>query len=207
MFFAGTFKPWEWWSRNNDFHIKHNLKEQYIFFLVCYTLLNQFVWTWIRVSEREKSKSLFNWHTLTTTICVDTAQKWDKLFIQIWLNIKTNDATHISRSDENIKRFLESRKKVEVKSLSCVRLFATPWTVAHQVPPSMGFFRQEYWSGLPFPSPGESSRPRDRTQVSRISGRHFNLWATRETEQVLKQLGKWLERKQGWVTAVEFCDG
>ena len=41
----------------------------------------------------------------------------------------------------------------EVKSLSRVRLFATPWTVAYQAPPSMGFSRQEYWSGLPFPSP------------------------------------------------------
>ena len=39
----------------------------------------------------------------------------------------------------------------EVKSLSRVRLFATPWTVAGQAPPSMGFSRQEYWSGLPFP--------------------------------------------------------
>ena len=38
---------------------------------------------------------------------------------------------------------------VKVKSLSHVRLFATPWTVAHQAPPSMGFSRQEYWSGLP----------------------------------------------------------
>ena len=42
-----------------------------------------------------------------------------------------------------------------MKSLSRVRLFATPWTVAYQAPPSMGFFRQEYWSGLPFPSPGD----------------------------------------------------
>ena len=41
----------------------------------------------------------------------------------------------------------------EVKWLSHVRLFATPWTVAYQAPPSMGFSRQEYWSGLPFPSP------------------------------------------------------
>ena len=49
----------------------------------------------------------------------------------------------------------------EVKSLSRVRLFVTPWTVAHQAPLSMGFSRQEYWSGLPFPSPGESSQPRD----------------------------------------------
>ena len=44
----------------------------------------------------------------------------------------------------------------------------------------MGFSRQEYWSGLPFPSPGESSRPRDRTQVSCIGGRHFTIWATWE---------------------------
>ena len=40
--------------------------------------------------------------------------------------------------------------KVKVKSLSRVQLFATPWTVAHQDSPSMGFSRQEYWSGLPF---------------------------------------------------------
>ena len=45
------------------------------------------------------------------------------------------------------------KEKVKVKSLSCVRLLATPWTVAHQAPPSMGFSRQEYWSGLPLPSP------------------------------------------------------
>ena len=43
----------------------------------------------------------------------------------------------------------------QVKSLSCVQLFAVPWVVAHQIPPSMGFSRQEYWSGLPFPSPGD----------------------------------------------------
>ena len=43
----------------------------------------------------------------------------------------------------------------EVKSLSPVRLFVTPWTVAYQAPPSMGFSRQECWSGLPFPSPGD----------------------------------------------------
>ena len=40
-----------------------------------------------------------------------------------------------------------------VKLLSRVQLFATPWTVANQAPPSMRFSRQEYWSGLPFPSP------------------------------------------------------
>ena len=43
--------------------------------------------------------------------------------------------------------------KVKVKSLSCVWLFLTPWTAAYQAPPSMGFSRQEYWSGVPLPSP------------------------------------------------------
>ena len=44
-------------------------------------------------------------------------------------------------------------------SLSRVRLFATPWTVAYQGSPSMEFSRQEYWSGLPFPSPGDLPNP------------------------------------------------
>ena len=52
-----------------------------------------------------------------------------------------------------------SGMKVKVKSLSCVRLFATPWTVAYQASPSMGFSRQEYWSGLPLPSPGDVPDP------------------------------------------------
>ena len=44
-------------------------------------------------------------------------------------------------------------------SLSSVQLFATPWTVAHEAPPSMGFSRQEYWNGLPFPPPGNLPDP------------------------------------------------
>ena len=51
----------------------------------------------------------------------------------------------------------------------CIQLFATPWTVAHQAPLSMGFSRQEYWSELPFPPLGESSRPWDRTCISHVS--------------------------------------
>ena len=49
--------------------------------------------------------------------------------------------------------------KVKVKSLSCVRLLATPWTAAHQASPSMGFSRQEYWSGVPLPSPKTYETP------------------------------------------------
>ena len=46
-----------------------------------------------------------------------------------------------------------------VKSLSHVRLFVTPWTIDCQAPPSMGFSKQEYWNGLPFPSPGDPPNP------------------------------------------------
>ena len=53
-----------------------------------------------------------------------------------------------------------AKVKVKVKSLSRVWLFATPWTVAYQASPSMGFSRQGYWSGLLFPSPGDLPHPR-----------------------------------------------
>ena len=48
---------------------------------------------------------------------------------------------------------------MKVKSLNPVQLFEAPWTVAYQAPLSMGFSRQEYWSGLPFPSPGNLPDP------------------------------------------------
>ena len=52
-------------------------------------------------------------------------------------------------------------RKVKVKWLSRVRLFATPWTVAHQASLSMGFSRQEYWNGVPLPSPGDLPNPEE----------------------------------------------
>ena len=57
-------------------------------------------------------------------------------------------------------------KCVCVCALSRVWLFATPWTVAHQAPLYKKFSKREYWSGVPFPAPGESSRPKDWTCVS-----------------------------------------
>ena len=54
--------------------------------------------------------------------------------------------------------------KVKVKSLSRVQLLATPWTAAYQAPPSMGFSRQEYWSGVPLPSPVKNLVT-DRTRI------------------------------------------
>ena len=58
-----------------------------------------------------------------------------------------------ARTVEWVASESERKLKVKVKSRSRVRLLATPWTVAYQAPPSMGFSRQEYWSGVPLPSP------------------------------------------------------
>ena len=65
-----------------------------------------------------------------------------------------------------------------VKSLSHV--FATPWTVAHQAPPIHGTFQARILMWVPIYFSRRSSWPRDWTQVSRIVGRHFTVWATRE---------------------------
>ena len=54
---------------------------------------------------------------------------------------------------------LDWTERKETKSLTHVRLFVTPWTVAYQGPLSMGFSKQDYWSGLPFPSPGDLPNP------------------------------------------------
>ena len=65
--------------------------------------------------------------------------------------------------------FLSAWKwKVKVKSLSRVRLLATPWTAAYQAPPSLGFSRQEYWSGVPLPSPTQNSAPSKKRSTDRI---------------------------------------
>ena len=71
--------------------------------------------------------------------------------------------THISAligRGERVRLVKNDSEVSEVKSLSRVQLFATPWTVAYQAPLSTGFSRQEYWSGLPFPSPGDLPNPR-----------------------------------------------
>ena len=86
--------------------------------------------------------------------------------------------------------YLEQWKKVKVKFLSRVRLFGTPWTVAYQGPPSMGFSRQEYWSGVPLPSPGDLPDPDRgiRPAPPALAGGRFTIWATREALLVTWEL-------------------
>ena len=68
-------------------------------------------------------------------------------------------STREEREDTCWAQERSGRKEKKVKLLGRVWLFATPWTVAYQAPPSMEFSRQEYWSGLPFPSPGHLPDP------------------------------------------------
>ena len=83
---------------------------------------------------------------------VDNSPNTRKGF-QCWANGQTNQTTN-----ENEHPGLRTYVCL-LSHLSCVRLFATLWTVAIQVPLSMGFSRQEYWSGLPCPSPGALPNP------------------------------------------------
>ena len=69
-------------------------------------------------------------------------------------------------------------------SQSCPTL-ATLWTVAHQAPLSMGFSRQECWSGLPFPSPGDLPYPGIKPGSPALAGGFFTIWATGETQRLL----------------------
>ena len=94
---------------------------------------------------------------------------------------------------------IQARKERESVSHSAVSNSATPWTVACQAPLSTGFPRQEYWSGLPFLSPGDP-RPTDQAWVSCTAGRFFIIWATKKpsswgcvasTSTPLTQQGPW----------------
>ena len=95
----------------------------------------------------------------------DTVKVLHSVWQQIWKTLQWSQEWKRSV-------FIPIPKKV--KSFSHVRLFVTPWTVAYQAPPSMEFSRQEYWNGLPFPSP-ESQRkamPKNVQTIAQLYSSH-----------------------------------
>ena len=76
------------------------------------------------------------------------------------------------------RRFCSSMRAAWLSRLSRVRLFATLWTVAGQAPLSTGFTRQEYWSGLPYPPPGDLPDPGIEPASHALAGRFFTTTAT-----------------------------
>ena len=91
------------------------------------------------------------------SVCHDGSA--DGLLSQVFASLEKLSAVK-SESRKNWSKFeVTCPNFCKEKSLSRVRLFVTPWTVAYQAPPSMGFPKQEYWSGLPFPSQGDLPDP------------------------------------------------
>ena len=93
---------------------------------------------------------------------------------------------------------LRQEEEREVKSFSHVWLLVTLWTVAYQVPQSMGFSGQEHWSGLPFPSPGDLPKPG-------IKSRPSILQADTLPFEPGKPLGRrrWWRKASGWVCQIQ----
>jgi len=83
--------------------------------------------------------------------------------------------------------FLLQCMKVKVKLLSRVRLFETPWTSAYQAPPPMGFSRQEYWSGVPLPSPKSIIK---RFNLSKLMHTVTIIHAAVHSQEKCKHMGK-----------------
>ena len=102
-----------------------------------------------------------------TTYCISIDPYFFKFCASLYLLAHASLLTFgvITQASFLIKRMMQKDalpsepQKVKVKSFSRVGLFATPWTIAYQAPPSMEFSRQEHWSGLPFPSPEDHPNP------------------------------------------------
>ena len=87
------------------------------------------------------------------------------------------------------------QKLVLIEERESVQLFATPWNVACQAPLSMGFSRQKYWRGWPFPSPGDLPNPGIELwslalQADALASRRFTIWASREAPLIEEKLKK-----------------
>ena len=93
----------------------------------------------------------------------------------------------VTKSWTRLSDWTELNIVVTAQSLSLVQLFAAPWTVAHQAPLSTEFPRQEYWSGLPFPSPGHLPNPGIEPMSlasDALAGRFFTTSATWEASYI-----------------------
>ena len=82
-----------------------------------------------------------------------------ELVTRVWIMTSGHSKPPPFRACLSVHTITERCYRKKVKLLSHVRLFASPWTVAYQAPQSMEFSRQEYWNGLPFPSPGDLPNP------------------------------------------------
>ena len=95
----------------------------------------------------------------------------------------------------SMHKYIQWNTVLCAQTLSCIWLFETPWTVAHQAPLSMGNLQARILEWVPMPSSRGSSQPRDWTQVSHIAGRFFTIRTTREIQEYSEIL---LNHKKEW---------
>ena len=139
------------WVRHLDFSC-------FIHYIFCFYLLGVYIYQWTESSWEQETSDHLNAAAaaakslqLCPTLCDPIDGSPPGSPIPGILQARTLEWVAISFS--NVWKW-----KVKGKSLSHVRLLVTPWTTAHQAPPSMGFSRQEYWSGVPLPSPDHLNR-------------------------------------------------
>ena len=96
---------------------------------------------------------------------------------------KTNDEYVYINTYKHLSVAYISSACVHAKSLQLCTTLCDPWTVAHQAPLPVGFFRQEYWSGLPCPHPGDAPEAGLKPVSPTLAGRFFTSSATREVSQ------------------------
>ena len=123
-------------------------------------------------------------------------QDWFPLGWTGWISLQSKGLSTVFSNTT-----VQIQWKVKMKSLSCVWLFATPWTVAYQASLSMGFSRQEYWSGLPFPSPGQIQQKvvieAEVVWALSIESSSSQIW------QILRISGKTLKDPSFWAPVPE----
>ena len=132
-------------------------------------------------------RDLYNSKAKCQIILLNNGQ-WD------WIDIFSKDGI------QTVIRYVKywSTSMCCALSLSCIWLFATPWTVAHQASLSMRILQARRLEWVAIPSSRASSKPRDQTQVSHIVGGFFTIWVTREVPRILEWVALPLSRGSSW---------
>ena len=151
-----------------------NLKNKIILSLLFQYLYNSF--NFLTASAAAAAKSL----QLCPTLCDPTDCSLPGSSVPGILQARTLEWVSISFSNA-------WEWKVKVKLLSHVRLLATPWTTAYQAPPSTGFSRQEYWSGVPLPSPMASART-SKTMLNNSTDRDHSYLVCHEWKDMFTRI-------------------
>ena len=138
-------------------------------------------------SQTHQPQTIYKW---TDRLC------YNKSLFQrqkgwIWLQPVLSNSSVTASQTKNLKISSGHRKKYKQVKLvikwshSVLSNALWPHGLSYQAPPSMRFSRQDYWSGLPFPSPGGLPDPGIEPRISCIPGKRFNLWATREAQKLV----------------------